>query len=67
MNPQLLAADLKAQLVPGSFAHSVRHLVDALDLLAFAARHRNGDIAEPSRAPGDAAARRRLEFAVALA
>ena len=45
MNPQLLAVDLEAQLVPGSFAHSVHHLVDALDLLVFAARHRNGDIA----------------------
>ena len=43
MSPRLLPVDLEAQLVPGSFAHAVHHLVDALDLSAFAARYRNDD------------------------
>ena len=52
MSPRLLPVDLEAQLVPGSFAHAVHHLVDALDLSAFAARYRNDDNGAPAHAPG---------------
>jgi hypothetical protein len=41
MSSQLLPVDLQAQLVPGSFAHAVHHLVDQLDLSAFDAHYRN--------------------------
>lgn len=41
LNPRLLPVDLQAQLVPGTFAHAVHHLVDALDLSAFDAHYRN--------------------------
>jgi Arc/MetJ family transcription regulator len=44
--PQLRAQDLQAQWVPGSLAHAVHRLIDALDLSAFAARCRNEDIDE---------------------
>jgi hypothetical protein len=35
MSPRLLPVDLEAQLVPGTFAHALHHLIDELDLLAF--------------------------------
>ncbi len=35
LSPRLLPVDLEVQLVPGTFAHAVHHLVDALDLLVF--------------------------------
>jgi len=41
MSPRLLPVDLESQLVPGSFAHAVHHLVDRLDLSAFDAHYRN--------------------------
>ncbi len=41
MSPRLLPVDLQAQLVPGSFAHALHHLVDQLDLSAFDAHYRN--------------------------
>ncbi|PKM15690.1 MAG: DDE transposase, partial [Gammaproteobacteria bacterium HGW-Gammaproteobacteria-2] len=41
MSPRLLPVDLHAQLVPGSFAHALHHLVDQLDLSAFDALYRN--------------------------
>lgn len=41
MSPRLLPVDLHAQLVPGSFAHALHHLVDQLDLSAFDAHYRN--------------------------
>ncbi len=41
-NPRLLAVDLAAQLLPGTFEHAVHHLVThALDLSRFDARFRN--------------------------
>lgn len=38
----------EAQLVLGSFAHAVHHLVDALDLSAFAERYRYDDNGAPA-------------------
>lgn len=35
MNLRLLPLDLESQLVPGSIARAVHHLVDLLDLSAF--------------------------------
>lgn len=32
MSPRLLPVDLEAQLVPGTFAHGLHHLVELLDL-----------------------------------
>ena len=43
MSPRPLSVDLEAQLVPGSFAHAVHHVVDGLDLSAFDAHYRNDD------------------------
>ena len=51
MSPRLLPVDLEAQLVPGTFAHAVHHLVDALDLSAFDAHYRNDDNGAPAHAP----------------
>jgi len=47
-SPRLLPVDLQAQLVPGSFAHSLHHLVDELDLPAFDVHHRNDDSGAPA-------------------
>ncbi|WP_242512328.1 hypothetical protein [Pseudolysobacter antarcticus] len=41
MSPRLLPVDLEAQLIPGSFAHAVHHIVDALDLSLFDVHYRN--------------------------
>jgi hypothetical protein len=51
MSPRLLPVDLQAQLVPGSFAHALHHLVDQLDLSAFDTHYRNDDVAQ-GRAAG---------------
>ncbi len=51
MSPRLLPVDLEAQLVPGTFAHAVHHLVDALNLSAFDAHYRNDDNGAPAHAP----------------
>ncbi len=51
MSPRLLPVDLEAQLVPGSFAHAVHHLVDALDLSAFDAHYRNDEVGASAHAP----------------
>ena len=41
-NPRLLAVDLAAQLVPGTFEHAVQHLMtQELDLSLFDGRFRN--------------------------
>jgi transposase len=48
---RLLPVDLDAQLVPGTFAHAVHHLVDDLDLSAFDAHYRNDDNGAPAHAP----------------
>ena len=41
MSPRLLPVDLELQLVPGTIAHAVHHLADAMDLSAFDAHGRN--------------------------
>jgi transposase len=52
MSPRLLPVDLQAQLVPGTFAHALHHLVDELDLSAFDAQYRNAETGAPAHAPG---------------
>ena len=51
LSPRLLPVDLDAQLVPGTFAHAVHHLVDDLDLSAFDAHYRNDLNGAPAHAP----------------
>lgn len=51
MSPRLLPVDLQAQLVPGSFAHALHHLVDQLNLSAFDAHYRNDFNGAPAHAP----------------
>lgn len=51
MSTLLLPVDLHAQLVPGSFAHALHHLVDQLDLSAFHAHPRNDESGAPAHAP----------------
>jgi hypothetical protein len=51
MSPRLLPVDLEAQLVPGTFAHAVHHLVDALDLSAFDEHYHNDEQGAPAYAP----------------
>ena len=51
LSPRLLPVDLESQLVPGTFAHAVHHLVDDLDLSAFDAHYRNDDNGAPAHSP----------------
>ncbi|MEO5626871.1 MAG: transposase [Dokdonella sp.] len=51
MSPRLLPVDLEAQLIPGSFAHAVHHVVDVLDLSAFDAHYRNDAVGASAHAP----------------
>jgi len=51
MSPRLLPVDLEAQLMPGSFAHAVHHVVDALDLSAFDVHYRNDAVGASAHAP----------------
>ena len=51
MNARLLPVNLEAQLVPGTFAHALHHLVDALDLSAFDAHFRNDENGAPAHSP----------------
>jgi transposase len=51
LSPRLLPVDLDAQLVPGSFAHAVHHLVDSLDLSSFDAHYRNDDTGASAHSP----------------
>lgn len=51
MSPRLLPVNLDAQLVPGSFAHTLYHLVESLDLSGFDAHYRNDDNGAPAHAP----------------
>ena len=51
MSARLLPVSLEAQLVPGSFAHSVYHLVGELDLSGFDAHYRNDESGAPAHAP----------------
>lgn len=52
LSPRLLPVDLESQLVAGTFAHAVHHLVDQLDLSAFDAHYRNDDNGAPAHSPG---------------
>ena len=51
MSPRLLPVNLEAQLVPGTFAHALHHLIDELDLSAFDARYCNDDNGAPAHDP----------------
>jgi transposase len=51
MSPRLLPVDLESQLVPGSFAHAVHHLIGELDLSAFDAHYRNDETGATAHAP----------------
>ena len=51
LSPRLLPVDLESQLVPGTFAHAVHHLVDDLDLAAFDAHFRNDENGAPAHSP----------------
>jgi transposase len=51
MSSRLLPVDLDAQLVPGTFAHALHHLIDELGLSAFDARYRNDDNGTPAHDP----------------
>ncbi|MGK2927344.1 MAG: transposase, partial [Lysobacterales bacterium] len=51
MSSRLLPVNLEAQLVPGTFAHALHHLIDELDLSAFDARYRNDDTGAPAHDP----------------
>jgi transposase len=51
MSARLLPVSLEAQLVPGSFAHAVYHLVGELDLSRFDAHYRNDENGAPAHAP----------------
>ena len=51
MSPRLLPVSLEAQIVPGSFAHAVYHLVGELDLSAFDAHYRNDETGAPAHSP----------------
>ena len=51
MSARLLPVSLEAQIVPGSFAHAVYHLVGELDLSGFDAHYRNDDNGAPAHSP----------------
>ena len=53
LSPRFLAVDLEKQLLPGSFAHAVHHLLDHdFDLSGFDARYRNDDTGASAYPPG---------------
>lgn len=51
MSARLLPVSLDAQIVAGSFAHAVYHLVGELDLSRFDAHYRNDDNGAPAHSP----------------
>lgn len=51
MSPRLLPVVLDEQLVPGSFAHALHHLIDVLDLSAFDAHFCNDKNGAPAHSP----------------
>ena len=51
MSPRLLPVDLESQLVPGSFAQAVHHLVGELDLSSFDAHFRNDEVGASAHSP----------------
>ncbi len=51
--PEFVAIDLAAQLLPGTFEHALHHLLEqAIDLTPFDARYRNDTTGAPAYAPG---------------
>jgi len=53
LSPRFLAVDLEKQLLPGSFAHAVHHLLDHdFDLTGFDTRYRNDDTGASAYPPG---------------
>ena len=51
--PRLLAVGIERQLLAGSFAHAVHHLLDHdFDLSGFDARYRNDAVGAPAYPPG---------------
>ena len=53
LSPRFLAVDLEKQLLPGSFAHAVHHLLDHdFDLSSFDARYRNDNTGASAYPPG---------------
>ena len=53
LSPRFLAVDLEKQLLPGSFAHAVHHLLDHdFDLSGFDARYRNDQTGASAYPPG---------------
>lgn len=50
-SPRLLPVDLDAQLVPGTFAHALHHVIDELDLSAFDAYYRNDETGATAHDP----------------
>lgn len=53
LSPRFLAVDLEKQLLPGSFAHAVHHLLDHdFDLSGFDTRYRNDDTGASAYPPG---------------
>lgn len=51
MSPRLLPVDLEAQLVPGTFAHALHHLIDEIDLSAFDVCYRNDETGATAHDP----------------
>ena len=53
LSPRFLAVDLEKQLLPGSFAHAVHHLLDHdFDLSGFDVRYRNDETGASAYPPG---------------
>ena len=53
LSPKFLVVDLEKQLLPGSFAHAVHHLLDHdFDLSVFDARYRNDATGATAYPPG---------------
>jgi len=53
LSPRFLAVDLEKQLLPGSFAHAVHHLLDHdFDLSSFDSRYRNDETGASAYPPG---------------
>ena len=51
MAPKFVPVDFIAQMVPGTFAHAMFHLVDELDLSPFDARYKNDLTGAPAHSP----------------
>jgi transposase len=51
MSPRLLPVDLQAQLVPGTFAHALHHLIDEIDLSVFDTHYCNDETGATAHDP----------------